>query len=135
MRSGLPLILRVGRSDTNESQMKLILQLLTTFMCAAAAGGPAFAQDEALKPGEHTAQINGVKQWYKVSGTGPICLMPSPAWGMSSDLYIKTFQPMEKIFTIVYLASRACGQSDPAPSLTQYTLADLAANLITLPAP
>jgi proline iminopeptidase len=101
-------------------------------LCAAALCSPAFAQEDPLKPGEHTAQINGVKQWYKVSGAGPVCLMPSPAWGMSSDLYIKTFKPMEKIFTIVYLDSRACGRSDPAPSLTQYTWADLDADLDAL---
>jgi len=99
------------------------------FMCAVAAGGSAFAQDEPLKPGEHTAQINGVKLWYKVSGTGPVCLMPSPPWGLSSDVYIKTLNPMEKIFTMVYLDSRACGRSDPAPSPTQYTWADLDADL------
>ena len=109
--------------------MKLILQLLMAFMCAVAAGGSAFAQDEALKPGEHTAQINGVKLWYKVSGTGPVCLMPSPPWGLSSDVYINTLQPMEKIFTMVYLDSRGCGRSAPAPSPTQYTWADLDADL------
>src|SRR6266436_4577291 len=87
---------------------------------------------DGIQNGEFTVQINGVKQWYKVSGTGAICLMPSPAWGMSSDLYIKTFQPMEKIFTIVYLDSRACGRSDPAPSLKQYTWGDLDADLDAL---
>jgi proline iminopeptidase len=87
---------------------------------------------DGLQNGEFTVPINGVKQWYKVSGTGPVCLMPSPAWGMSSDLYIKTLKPMEKIFTIVYLDSRACGRSDPAPSLTQYTWADLDADLDAL---
>src|ERR1035441_2713030 len=75
------------------------------------------ARSNRLQNGEFTAQINGIKMWYKVSGTGPVCLMPSPAWGLSSDLYIKTLKPMEKIFTMVYHDSRACGRSDPAPSL------------------
>lgn len=101
-------------------------------LCTAVPGRPAFGKDDPLKPGEHTAQINGVKQWYYVSGTGPVCLMPSPAWGMSSDLYIKTLKPMEKTFTIVYLDSRACGRSDAAPSLTQYTWSDLDADLDAL---
>jgi len=109
--------------------MRWTTQLLMALLCAAALCSPAFAQEDPLKPGEHTAQINGVKQWYKVSGAGPVCLMPSPAWGMTSDMYIKTFKPMEKVFTIVYLDSRACGRSDPAPSLTQYTWADLDADL------
>src|SRR5258706_8584883 len=61
-----------------------------------------------LTNGEFTFQINGIKMWYKVSGTGPVCLMPSPAWCISSDMYIKTLKPMEKIFTMVYLDSRAC---------------------------
>ena len=87
---------------------------------------------KGLTNGEFTAQINGIKMWYKVSGTGPVCLMPSPAWGISSDMYIKTLKPMEKIFTMVYLDSRACGRSDPAPSLTQYTWADLDTDLDAL---
>lgn len=112
--------------------MRWTTAFFMALLCTAAPGRPAFGQDDPLKPGEHTAQINGVKQWYNVSGSGPVCLMPSPAWGMNSDLYIKTFKPMEKIFTIVFLDSRAGGRSDAAPSLTQYTWADLDADLDAL---
>ena len=109
---------------------------LAFFSCAthqSSSTSPAVeARSNRLQNGEFTAQINGIKMWYKVSGSGPVCLMPSPPWGLSSDMYIKTLKPMEKIFTMVYLDSRACGRSDPAPSLTQYTWADLDADLDAL---
>lgn len=86
----------------------------------------------ALKAGEFTAELNGVKQWYKVSGTGPVCLMPSPPWGCSSDLYFRTLKPMEKLLTIVYLDSRGCGRSGQAKAPTDYRWDDLVGDLDAL---
>ncbi len=100
--------------------------------------GLATAQDTPESPsrpssrGEFTAELNGLKQWFKVSGTGPVCLMPSPAWGVSSDPYFRTLQPLEKIFTIVYLDSRGTGRSQRAASTTEYTWDHLVADLEAL---
>jgi hypothetical protein len=49
----------------------------------------------SLQPGEFTTQLNGLKLWHKISGSGPVCLMPTPGWGPSSDLYFRTLQPLE----------------------------------------
>src|ERR1039457_2932050 len=122
-------IITVRRHRTPHYKSKIIIMkkrilglfLASTFTlafsgCATHQSSSTSPADElrgkGLTNGEFTVQINGIKMWYKVSGTGPVCLMPSPAWGMSSDLYIKTLKPMEKIFTMVYLDSRACGRSD-----------------------
>jgi proline iminopeptidase len=74
-----------------------------------------------LTPGEFTFDSNGLKLWYKVSGAGPVCVMPSPGWGASSDLYFRTMQPLEKLFTVVYLDSRGTGRSQKPAAATDYT--------------
>ena len=101
------------------------------FVHASAAGAEPFLQ-HGTENGEFTAELNGLKLWYRVSGTGPVCLMPSPPWGPSSDLYFHTMKPLEKIFTVVYLDSRGTGRSQRAPSAQEYTWELLDADLDAL---
>lgn len=108
---------------------------LFTILWATMGGGLAAAGDrppEPLKSGEYTAELNGLKLWYKVSGSGPVCLMPSPAWGPSSDLYFRTLQSMEKLLTVIYLDSRGTGRSARARSGKEYTWDHLVADLDAL---
>jgi len=42
---------------------------------------PVFGQ-KPLSTGEHFAVINGIKMHYYVSGKGPVCLVPTPGWGL-----------------------------------------------------
>lgn len=50
-------------------------------LATAAARGAEPPQRSALDNGEFTAKVNGLQLWYKVSGRGPVCLMPTPGWG------------------------------------------------------
>ena len=86
----------------------------------------------ALDSGEFTAELNGLRLWYKVSGSGPVCLMPNPAWGPSSELYFMSLQELEKTMTMVYLDCRGTGRSQRAPNLTDYTWDQLIADLDAL---
>jgi len=86
----------------------------------------------ALDSGEFTAELNGLRLWYKVSGAGPVCLMPNPAWGPSSDLYFMTMQELEKSMTMVYLDCRGTGRSQRAATQTDYTWDQLVADLDAL---
>ncbi len=104
------------------ASLALLLVLLTA--APGLAGRP--------EPGEFTAELNGLKHWYKVSGKGPVCLMPSPPWGVSSDLYFRTLKPMERYFTVVYLDSRGCGRSDKPKTTKEYTWDLLADDLEAL---
>lgn len=90
------------------------------------------AQKQAVESGEFTATLNGIKLWYKVSGRGPVCLMPTPGWGPSSDLYFRTLKPLEKTFTIVYLDTRGTGRSGRAKAPTEYTWGHQVADLEAL---
>lgn len=87
---------------------------------------------ESPENGEYTVSINGLQLWYKVSGKGPVCLMPTPAWGVSSDLYLRTLKVMEKSFTVVYLDSRGTGRSGQAASPAEYTWEHLVRDLDAL---
>jgi proline iminopeptidase len=102
------------------------------FTGAGAASGAEPLQKPAIENGEFTAELNGLKLWYKVSGAGPVCVMPSPAWGPSSDMYFRTLQPLEKHFTIVYLDSRGTGRSQRAKSPKEYTWDHLVTDLEAL---
>lgn len=62
--------------------------------------------------GAYTARINGLNLWYKISGTGPVCIAPTPGWGPGSDLYFRTLTPLEELFTLVYLDTRGSGRSE-----------------------
>ncbi len=83
--------------------------------------GDGSSREPAIESGEFTATLNGMKLWYKVSGRGPVCLMPTPGWGPSSDLYFRTLKPLEETFTIVYLDTRGTGRSGRAKAATEYT--------------
>jgi proline iminopeptidase len=100
-------------------------------MSQVAAGEPA-SRTAPLKSGEYTVELNGLKLWYKVSGEGPVCLMPTPGWGPSSDLYFRTLKPLEKTFTVVYLDSRGTGRSGRAKSGKEYTWTHFIADLDAL---
>jgi pimeloyl-ACP methyl ester carboxylesterase len=78
----------------------------------------------SLSTGEHFALINGIKIHYYVSGKGPVCLVPSPGWGPSVDLYKNSFPPFEKYFTMVYYDTRISGQSTGPDDSTKYTIRD-----------
>jgi hypothetical protein len=92
----------------------------------------AVTEEAKLAQGDFTAELNGLKLWYKISGNGPVCLMPTPAWGPSSDLWFRTLKPLEKFFTMVYLDSRGTSRSQHAKSTRNYTWDELVADLDAL---
>lgn len=85
-----------------------------------------------LKSEEATVSTQGIKLWYKISGTGPICIMPTPGWGPSSDLYFRTLTPLEEMFTLVYLDTRGTGRSERPMQANAYTYDQFAADLNAL---
>ena len=84
--------------------------------------------DDTIKEGESTAEINGLKLWYRISGHGPVCILPTPGWGPSSDLYFLKSQPLESLFTMVYLDTRGSGRSE-RPDPHAYSMHDFVADL------
>lgn len=130
----MPLANVPPRISTTKTRLLLCIAVcLCIYPTGYLRGQGAIKQNtNSLAPGEFTSELNGLKLWYKVSGTGPVCLMPTPAWGPSSDLWFRTLKPLEKIFTVVYLDSRGTGRSQHAKSTKDYTWNDLVADLDAL---
>jgi proline iminopeptidase len=87
--------------------------------------------DPKIDQGEFLVEINGLKLWYKVSGTGPVCIIPTPGWGISIEYLLHLCQ-LEDTFTMVYLETRGTGRSQAPPSTTEYTWDHFTADLDAL---
>ena len=77
-----------------------------------------------LDSGDHFAAVNGIKIHYFVRGKGPVCLLPSPGWGLSISYLKNSLQPFDKYFTMVYYDSRRSGRSTGPDDSTKYTSDD-----------
>ena len=84
--------------------------------------------ENKIDTGEFFVENNGIKIWYKVSGNGPVCIMPSPGWGPGCELYYNSIGEMEKLFTMVYVDTRGTGHSD-RPEIEQYTTSNFLLDL------
>ena len=104
--------------------------LLNTYpaLDSAAQTSVNAGSDRSVGEGEFVANINGLKLWYKVSGKGPVCFLPTPGWGPSSELYFLKLKPLESMFTMVYLDTRGSGRSE-RPDPHAYTMKNFAADL------
>ena len=85
-----------------------------------------------LQPGEFKTTLNGLDLWYRVSGRGPACLCPSPAWGPSSDYLFRSLEPLDELFTMVYLDTRGTGRSQRPEAPEAYDWAHLTADVEAL---
>ena len=110
--------------------VRWLVLVLGLVLAAPAQAEPA--DRGPLAPGDHVAELNGLKLWYRVSGAGPVCLLPNPPWGPSSDYLFRTLTPLEERFTVVYLDNRGCGRSEKAASTRAYTWDHLVADLEAL---
>lgn len=77
------------------------------------------ALNAPLSKGEHFADVNGLKLHYRVNGSGPVCLLPSPGWGAPVDLY-QPLSTFENYFTMVYYDTRLSGLSTGPDDDSQY---------------
>jgi proline iminopeptidase len=79
------------------------------------------ASNYALSKGEHYAPMNDVIIHYIVSGSGPVCLCPSPGWDPFQSVFKNTLKPLEQYFTMVYYnklkTDKPAGHND-APKYT-----------------
>jgi proline iminopeptidase len=75
-----------------------------------------------VKQGEYTTTLGGLSAWFKVRGDGPVCLVPTPGWGPSSDIYFSTLQRLERTMTMVYLDTRGSGRSERPNSKESYRM-------------
>jgi len=74
---------------------------------------PAVARWRALPRGDgHFITRDSLSLWYTISGKGPPLVVPTPGWGASSDLYMRSLIPLEGSFSVIYFDTRGAGRSD-----------------------
>jgi proline iminopeptidase len=79
------------------------------------------ARRRALPIGEgHCITRDSLSLWYKISGRGPALLVPTPGWGASSDMYMRSLIPFERDFSVIYLDTRGAGKSEAPPDEAGY---------------
>jgi proline iminopeptidase len=105
----------------------LLVHLFFNLFCFSLVSG-----QNPLAAGDHFASVNGIKLHYFVSGSGPVCLFPSPGWGPSVEFYQKSLMPMGKFFTMVYYDTRLSGRSTGPEDSTKYTIKDFATDMDSL---
>lgn len=86
-------------------------------------------RDAPVTEGPATVEVNGLRLWYSVRGRGPVCLVPSPGWGMSVDFYVETLGALSDVLTLVFIDSRGSGRSQRPLSTAEYRYADFASDL------
>lgn len=79
--------------------------------------------------GIQTVRTDGLRLVYRVLGRGPVCLVPSPGWGMSVDSYFETLGRLGNAMTLVFVDSRGSGLSTKPRTTKGYRYADFARDM------
>lgn len=90
---------------------------------------PGCAQEDPLAPGEHRARLGELTFWYHVRGQGPVIIVPTPGWGPSGHVYVRTLQPLERWFTVVCFETRGSGRSERPANHRDYRWRQLTADI------
>jgi proline iminopeptidase len=77
--------------------------------------------------GEYLEELNGVKLRFRVSGSGPVCILQTPGWGPEIAAY-RELAGFEDTFTMVYLDTRGSGGSE-RPDDSTFTFENFAADV------
>lgn len=91
---------------------------------AAAAQTP-----QRLSPGEHTAQVDGLRFRYRVAGHGPLLVVQAPGWGIGTDYLANGLAALQQHFTVVTYDPRGTGGSTPVRATDHVSNSDLADDL------
>jgi proline iminopeptidase len=85
-----------------------------------------------LSPGEHSAEINGLRFHYVVAGRGPLLIVQAPGSGIGSSYLQNGLAPLEKNFTLLFYDPRGSGGSSRPASAMQMSISDMVEDLESL---
>jgi proline iminopeptidase len=84
---------------------------------------------EALAEGTHSFTADGITFAYTIFGTGPLLVVQSVGWGLSS-LYLQNgLRPLEAHFKVLYFSPRGNGESTRPASASAMSSKDMAYDL------
>jgi proline iminopeptidase len=87
----------------------------------AREGIAAVARRKILPTGEgHFITRDSLSLWYTISGHGPALVVPTPGWGASSDMYMRSLVAIEGSFSLIYFDTRGAGRSEAPAEKSGY---------------
>jgi proline iminopeptidase len=82
-----------------------------------------------IRDGDYYINNNGVNIWAHVAGQGPVCVVITPGWGASVDMYMSSMKRLEASYTMVYMDDRGSGRSDRPTDANEYTMSNYASDI------
>ncbi len=82
-----------------------------------------------LTPGEHSAEINGLRFHYFLAGHGPLLVVQAPGWGIGSTYLQNGLVPLEKHFTLLFYDPRGSGTSSRPAGQTEMSTSNMVDDL------
>lgn len=82
-----------------------------------------------LTPGDHTAEIDGMRFHYFLAGHGPLLVVQAPGWGIGAAYLQNGLVPLEKHFSLLFYDPRGSGTSSRPSEQTQMSTSDMVDDL------
>ena len=90
----------------------IIVAVIVLASCSPADSPPPEEPTlEALENGSFFASLNGFDIHYEVHGQGPVLMVLTNSWGLSTEGLRGLFEPLERRLTMVYFDPRGMGES------------------------
>lgn len=85
--------------------------------------------DQRLAPGGHQVELNGVRFWYTVAGSGPVLIIQAPGWGIGSTYLQNGLAPLTRNFKTIFYDTRGSGHSSRPPDENRMATSDMVDDL------
>ena len=106
------------------------MKIMMAGCTALAFATTAFASSpERLSPGEHIAEVDGLRFHYHVEGHGPALVVQAPGWGIGTDYLANGLAPLREHFTVITYDPCGTGGSTPVSATSHVTNVELANDL------
>ena len=96
------------------ASVALVIVVIMLAGCAPAGAPPAEEPIPAgLENGSFTAELNGFTIHYEIHGQGPVLMVLTNSWGLSTEGLRGLLESLEDRLTMVYFDPRGMGESSP----------------------
>lgn len=103
--------------------------LIAGWLALAFATTVSAAPPDRLSPGDHSADVDGLRFHYHVAGHGPLLVVQAPGWGIGTDYLANGLAPLRAHFTVLTYDPRGTGGSTPVRANEHLGNVDLANDL------
>lgn len=111
-------------------KIQTLVAAVALTLIASSALTNAGKPEQPLTGGEHYIELNGVRFWYDVIGTGrPVLVIQAPGWGIGSSYLQNGLAPLAKHFSLVFYDTRGSGRSSRPATESDMSTSDMVDDL------